>query len=108
MKSTVAFLAGLASAAAFAPAAIPALRPADQRQASTAVRITKFGYPCSEGRGLIEADEKQAAKQNKLEGWLYRPAGENQQFADGPALYSKMEADNKAAKDTVRRWHNKK
>ena len=125
MKSTVAFLAGLASAAAFAPAAIPgqscgcacgrtfltparvhclrfgsfcvmlrlppldppcaaclvdrvpslspaALRPADQRQASTAVRITKFGYPCSEGRGLIEADEKQAAKQNKLEGWLYR------------------------------------
>ena len=68
---------------------------------------------------------------------VFRPAGENQQFADGPALYSKvpfpalcsslnahvpaafvapfvmsvwlqMEADNKAAKDTVRRWHNKK
>lgn len=49
-----------------------ALRPADQRQASTAVRITKFGYPCSEGRGLIEADGKQAARQNKMEGWLYR------------------------------------
>jgi len=64
-----------------------------------------FGYPCSEGRGLIEKETGKVAKQNKIDGWIYRPTGEKQEFTDGTALYSALDTQSKAAKVNVRRYH---
>jgi|ERR1719446_339620 len=101
----------IAGAAAFSPAAVPALRQSSAAvtplDASRTSYSRNFGYPCSDGRGLIPEDASKVT-QKKTEGWVYRPVGEKQEFSDGASLYKTLDSQVKASKVNVRRWHNQK
>mmetsp|Transcript_20984 Transcript_20984/g.30797 ORF Transcript_20984/g.30797 Transcript_20984/m.30797 type:complete len:132 (-) Transcript_20984:67-462(-) len=103
----------IVGASAFAPAGLPAPALRQNSNAMSSLHMGKtsytrnFGYPCADGRGLI--DEVAAkAKQNKVDGWIYRKGGEGQEFEDGAKLYKALDAKVAASKVNVRRYHSQK